>query len=96
MATCRSCGAGIRWARTLAGKSIPLDPSPVDDGNLVVVDGVAMSRANANLRGAGPLPLFKSHFATCPNADRHRNPEQPTLPPDDAELRGGPAAGNGG
>ena len=76
MGTCRSCGAGIRWARTLKGKAIPLDPSPVDDGNLVVVAGVAMSRANADLRGAGPLP--------------------PTLPPDDAELRGGPAAENGG
>lgn len=71
-ATCRSCGARIRWARTLKGKAIPLDRSPVDDGNLVVVAGVAMSRANATARGAGPLPLFKAHFATCPNADRHR------------------------
>lgn len=71
--TCRSCGAAVRWAVTRKnGKPIPLDPSPVDDGNLVVFRGVAMSRKDADARGIGPLPLFKAHFATCPNANRHR------------------------
>ena len=70
---CRSCGATVRWAVTLKnGKPIPMDTSPVDDGNLVIFRGVAMSRKDADARGIGPLPLFKAHFATCPNANRHR------------------------
>lgn len=70
---CRSCPAKVRWAVTLKNaKPIPLDVNPSDDGNLVVFRGVAMSRKDADARGLGPLPLFTAHFATCPNANRHR------------------------
>lgn len=72
LGTCRSCGAGIRWALSINGKPTPMDVSPVDDGNRVIFNGVAMTREQADERGAGPLPLFKSHFATCPNRNQHR------------------------
>lgn len=69
-ATCRTCGAPIVWARTRRGMSIPLDPIAVSGGNIEVVD-----------EGAGPVavyvdadeePRHVSHFATCPDAERHR------------------------
>lgn len=66
-AHCKSCGAPILWRVTEGGKSIPLDVEPSDDGNLVLFG-----------TGAHPLPKlwtgdrYKSHFATCPNADQHR------------------------
>jgi hypothetical protein len=66
--TCRSCGAPITWARTTSGKPIPLDPEPVDRGNLEVEDGVA----RPVLIEAGKL-RYVTHFATCPNAPQHRN-----------------------
>lgn len=70
MSTCNSCGAEIQWLATCNGKSIPLDVTPAEDGNLVIVDGVA------RVIKKGQDPQFKvrwkSHFATCPNAARHR------------------------
>ena len=73
--TCRSCSASIRWALTTKGRRIPLDPDPVPDGNLVLVDGVAYSLpALATLRPELEVPAerFVSHFATCPQAGDHR------------------------
>ena len=63
VSTCRSCGAAIVWAKTTTGKSMPLDAEPVPDGNIVLHEGVAY------VTGTGDR---KSHFATCPNAARHR------------------------
>ena len=71
MATCKSCDAEIRWAETPNGKGIPLDPEPVENGNLVMVE----------LNPGGPLkvrhvvkgeelgdsvPRYRAHFVTCP------------------------------
>ena len=68
MASCRSCGAEIRWERTAAGKAIPLDFEPVLDGNLAFRnDGLVVSAA-----GCPPGPRYVAHFATCPHADAHR------------------------
>lgn len=64
---CTSCGAAIVWARTDTGRSMPLDPDPVEGGNVQLgADGVA--------RVVGPLfgGTHKSHFATCPQAAQHR------------------------
>lgn len=57
---CRACDAKILWARTAAGKLVPLDACPVAEGNMrrEMPDG-------SELR-------YLSHFATCPNADRFR------------------------
>lgn len=80
--TCRSCPAAIRWARTNTGKASPLDREPTPDGNValmtteggtaddvfaVTLSGYALERA----RHLG-VPLRLSHFATCPNRQRHR------------------------
>lgn len=75
--TCRSCGAPVRWARTEAGKNMPLDADPatgdplvVPDGNLVVTGWQGPLRVVKTMAaGAGQ---HRSHFATCPNAKAHR------------------------
>jgi hypothetical protein len=82
-AKCRSCDADIVWALTEADKRIPLDAAPAADGNLVLVDGVARAPRIDDAPGA---VTYVSHYATCPNADKHRAPK-PT-PPD---REGGPA-----
>ena len=63
---------------------MPLDPEPVADGNVVVVrwdgaDGPVGSFATPIVGvGAGAFDRaatpyrYRSHFATCPNANRHR------------------------
>jgi hypothetical protein len=66
---CRSCGAVIVWARTVADRLMPLDAEPVADGNIVLVNGMAVSTANDD--PAGQLH-YKSHFATCPQSDQWR------------------------
>lgn len=64
--TCRSCKAPIEWAYTVKGGRIPLDPGVFDDGNISLDDaGVAHV-----VKTSGPLR--RSHFASCPNAARHR------------------------
>lgn len=36
MSTCRSCGAEVLWAKTRAGKAMPVDPEPTAEGNVLV------------------------------------------------------------
>jgi hypothetical protein len=80
MADCRSCGAEIKWARTEKnGKPIPVDPEPVEGGNLELHaddDGELVARAlcgqEQTLPGMDLPDRYVSHFATCPNADQHR------------------------
>jgi hypothetical protein len=68
VSVCKSCGAQIRWAKTEAGKTIPLDPEPTLNGNVVLDHaGVAHVR-HAGVGGA----RYVSHFATCPFAKQHR------------------------
>ncbi len=71
--TCRSCGASIMWAVTSKGrKPIPLNPEPVEGGNIVLHRGLAIIEKNGERFGDGE-PHYVSHFATCPNAAKHRN-----------------------
>lgn len=67
-ATCKSCGDPIEWRQTPAGKRIPIDPEPVEGGNLELV---GQSIAKVVKAGTG---THVSHFATCPNASSHRRP----------------------
>lgn len=71
MNRCTSCGAKVIWAKTAKGKSMPLDATPTADGNLVLVNGVARI---PEIGDDQPFLAYKSHFATCPNADEHRKP----------------------
>lgn len=82
MSDCRSCGAPIRWAVTATGKRIPLDPEPVDGGNVLLHEPIDGGESIATVVGKAPAPSlfgddaprYVSHFATCPNADQHRHP----------------------
>ncbi len=75
MSRCRSCQAEIIWAITEAGKRIPLDDEPALEtpAGLFTLDsnwpGEGGPRAISAAAGAR---LYRSHFATCPNADQHR------------------------
>lgn len=72
MSTCRSCDAEIRWARTIAGKAMPLNRDPDPNGNVVLRDGVAvvlgpLERTIAEEEGE---LLLMPHHATCVDPPR--------------------------
>jgi hypothetical protein len=83
MSDCRSCGAEIIWITTHpGGRSMPLDPKPHPEGNVLVdMDarrGVVLSVKSRQvvLEETPDEPLYRSHFATCPNAESHRRGSQ--------------------
>jgi hypothetical protein len=72
---CSSCNAEIRWVRTEANdRPMPLDPEPTESGNVQLVGGRARVLEGFDLLHAGDAgePLYRSHFATCPAASKHR------------------------
>lgn len=73
MSKCRSCGAPVRWVKTRTGALMPIDEAPDPAGNVGIdKEGVAVILAREKLKqGWGGL-LYRSHFATCPNAKQHR------------------------
>ncbi len=80
-ARCRSCGAPIIWARTEAGKPMPVDADPIDGGNVLLVatgtaTPIARSHPAVDPRIDGlaveAAPRHTSHFATCPQAGKWR------------------------
>ncbi len=71
---CRSCEAPILWAVTVKGRRIPLDAQPAHDGNIRLEDQGRFQPPIAIIV-TGRIEnqtLYKSHFATCPNAANHR------------------------
>jgi hypothetical protein len=63
------------WVVTDKGRRMPLDPEPVRDGNVVFTGEYDddVPRVRYLHRDEAPdVPTYKSHFATCPNADAHR------------------------
>lgn len=71
MAFCRSCKAVINWYKTVAGRNMPLDPEPHPDGNVFI--DVVRNEASIVPKGSR-VPLYRSHFVTCPDAGKFRNP----------------------
>lgn len=76
MTKCRSCGAPIVFGITEKGRRMPLDaaPSSVDTPGVWVLssfgDAAALARLEPSaLRGS---TLHVPHWATCPNATKHR------------------------
>ena len=53
---CGSCGAAIKWIKTSKGRPMPVDPKPI---TVVTNEGHTVTGR-------------QSHFASCPNADKHR------------------------
>lgn len=65
---CRSCRARIHWARTAAGKAMPIEER--SGGNLVVeTDLLGDAVVQVVEAGSG---THDSHFATCPDARKWR------------------------
>ena len=76
--TCKSCGAEIVWVETANGKRMPCDAAevaywarPKAKGRVMLGTGYVIS---CDFRGEGPPTGLGRvpHWATCPNADRHR------------------------
>ena len=79
MSACRSCDAEVLWARTPQDKAIPIDPEPVEGGNIVLHDPVPGRPRTCHFVGRGTPsdgPRYVSHFTTCPNAAQHRRPRK--------------------
>lgn len=74
---CRSCNARIVWARTaFNGTPIPIDVSPVDEGNILLEEKDS-GRLVALVLPPGDERIisettYTSHFATCPDSDQWR------------------------
>lgn len=64
-ATCRSCGADMIWAQTPNGRDMPLDAKPLKSVCQIARDGDTVEIIRMH-------DAYVSHFATCPNADKHR------------------------
>lgn len=75
---CTSCGAPIVWVKTKAGKSMPCDARLVSykanprGKKYVVTDQGEVVRCDFSFDGPPDGMARISHFATCPNASRHR------------------------
>jgi hypothetical protein len=69
MSVCRSCGAEIKWALTVNGKRMPLDAEPIKPapGTFILGDGT-----DGYQYATAAVPVYQSHFASCPQAASHR------------------------
>ena len=77
--TCRGCGREIAFIKSVNGKSIPVDPEPLEFipeaayEKFVLMDGTvergqAVEKAGRNETRIG----YRSHWSTCPNAEDFR------------------------
>lgn len=78
MSRCQSCRTPIVWARTQAGKNMPLEPVGQErpglrKGRFELENGQAIPIPHVGDQApVFETPLFVSHFASCPNAAHHR------------------------
>ena len=78
MNVCKSCGAPIRWIKTVSGKSMPVDAQEVffkaGGKELFVTSSGAVIHGTRDEENPGTNTRigYISHFATCPNANKHR------------------------
>lgn len=73
LGSCRLCGAPVRWVKTSAAdRAMPLDPLPTRRGNVSLEDTHGGRSAIATVHASPPagVPLYRSHFATCPQAGK--------------------------
>lgn len=74
---CAACQRPMHYVHTAAGRTMPLDPEPVEvqDDRANWHRGLFVYAPEGHVRSARPEdpgPFFRSHFATCPEADRFR------------------------
>lgn len=75
VSACKSCEAPVIWAETTAGKMMPVDAEPSDQGNVELTLGPVgrPPRADVHRRPLDDGPLGRtSHFVTCPEAGSWR------------------------
>lgn len=76
--TCRVCHDAIRWAKTQAGKAIPLQPYPEAGGNCVVTTAKPLTVRVLHKGETAPAgaKTYRAHFAACPRkkTPRKRRP----------------------
>jgi hypothetical protein len=77
MSRCSSCKAEIVWAWS-GKKPMPIDADPVLDGNVELANPegdelIAKVWGTAHV-WPDDMPRYRSHFATCPDAERYRRP----------------------
>lgn len=80
MSECRSCHQPIEWVIVAkSGKRMPIDPDPVEGGNIAKLPDDDDETGAARVEYVAPggmlvddRPVYVSHFATCPQADQHR------------------------
>ncbi len=74
---CRSCGAAILWVKSArTGTLMPLDAAPVENGNIFIKDGLAVVLSGDLFETMLDGPRYQSHFASCPNAAKHRKTKE--------------------
>ncbi len=74
---CRSCNVAVLWVILASGRRMPLDATPCPGkGNVRLLPGGAEVLSGDALTEASDAQeeLYLSHFATCPNANKHRKP----------------------
>ncbi len=72
MSNCKSCNAPILWAKTVNGKSVPLNTKPIK----------AYLLLNADKNIYSLETVYESHFSNCPDAKKFRKKEGETAPSD--------------
>ena len=77
--TCRGCGAEIVWIRTVSGKSMPCDATPVyykmdavGKEKIVTPNGVVVSCEIVTDPNVATGFGFVPHWSTCSKADNFR------------------------
>ena len=69
--SCRSCGAPILWRKGIhTGKFNPIDAASNLDGNIHLNEDGTYTVGPCDTKP--DAPRYTSHFATCPNAAKHR------------------------
>ena len=64
---CNVCGAEVVWVRGVSGVYIPVDPEPVQGGEVTIIAGRVQPPVN-ELLGLilGPDQRYTQHLRTCP------------------------------
>lgn len=74
---CRSCYARVWWARNADGTDQILDFEPVPNGNIQFADMGKIRYLTKREPALHGIPRYQSHFATCPNREKHRRKPAP-------------------
>ena len=76
---CRGCGREIAFIKSVNGKSIPVDPEPLEFipeaayDKFVLMDGTVERGMATERTGETETKVgYRSHWSTCPNAEDFR------------------------